>query len=74
MQPTPVLVPIAVGDDTFAINFLVVPGQQRYAVYLDRLWFWGGLKQVGMDPRVGEVNPAVQVSVIHRARRDDILY
>jgi len=71
---TPALVPIVVGENMFEIHFVMIPEQQRYVIYLDRLWFWGGLRHAGMSPAVGAMDSTMDWSIVHRAKRDDILY
>jgi hypothetical protein len=72
--PTPISLPVTAGGQTFTIKFMLVPAQQDYTVYLDRLWFWGGVKRAGLQPTLGAVPAGIQVSLARRASRDDILY
>ena len=71
---TPVSVPVTAGDNTFEIRLLMVPEQQQYVIYLDRLWFWGGLRRAGMSPVLGAISSTLEWSIIHRAKREDLLY
>jgi hypothetical protein len=73
-HPTETAVEIAAGEQRFRARFLMVPEQQEYVLSLDRLWFWGGLRRAGVQPSLASHDPTVQVSVVRRARRDDILY
>ena len=73
-HPTEAAVSIAVGSQRFHVRMLLVPEQQEYFVFLDRLWFWGGLRQAGFQPAIADHPPTVEVSLIRRAWRDDILY
>jgi hypothetical protein len=67
-------VPVDSPAGTFAIGLSVVPGQKEYHVRLDRVWFWRALRRAGLEPKVGDVPAGVEVEIIRRQRRDDLLY
>ncbi len=70
----PLGIPVEAGGKHFTIALYVVPGQVDYHVRLDRVWFWRALQEAGLSPKIGNVERGVEVKVIRRARRDDILY
>lgn len=74
LVPTPANFTIIANGNRFSLHFTLVPEQQEYAVFLDHLWFWGGLRQAGLSPAFAELDPRLDVEVVRRARRTDILY
>jgi len=72
-QPAEAMVDVAVDAHRFRIRFQLVPGGDE-VIPLERLWFWGALRRAGSHPVVAAQSPLIDVALVRRARRDDILY
>jgi hypothetical protein len=72
--PSEAVVGTTAGGRRFQLRLTLVPREREYTVYLDRLWFWGGLRRAGFQPALADHTPGVEVSVVRRAGRDDLLY
>jgi hypothetical protein len=68
------VVPVDSPAGRFALALSVVPGQTEYSVRLDRVWFWRALRRAGLEAKLGEVPNGVELEIVRRKRRDDLLY
>jgi hypothetical protein len=71
-----VVVGIVVDGQRFEIWMETVAGERELHVSLDRLWFWGVMKNAGLIPTIGRdtSTPAIDFSIKSMAPRPDVLY
>jgi hypothetical protein len=71
-----VVVGIVVGGRRFEIWMETVAGERELHVSLDRLWFWGVMKNAGLIPKIDRDSsaPAIDLSIKPVAARPDVLY
>ncbi len=72
--PGEMRIPVIVGDRRFEINFATEPEQKVYAVYLDRVWFWGPLRRAGLAPALAGTVTEANVEIVRRAPEAGILW
>jgi hypothetical protein len=73
-SPADISIPVTAAGHRFEIKFRMVSEQKQYAISLDRLWFWGGLRRAGLSPALTGSDPGLTLEIVRRAQRDDILY
>ena len=73
-SPADISIPVTAARHRFEIKFRMVSEQKQYAISLDRLWFWGGLRRAGLSPALAGSDPGLTLEIVRRAQRDDILY
>jgi hypothetical protein len=71
-----VIVGFEVGGRRFEIWMETVAGERELHISLDRLWFWGVMKNVGLIPTIvrDASTPGIDLSVKRVAAGPDILY
>jgi len=68
-------VEVSAGEHRFSARFIEVRGQREYWVHLDRLWFYGTLRRLGLSPVVStDLGPGAQAERLSVAADRAVLW
>ena len=69
------MVEVSAGEHRFRARFTEVRGQREYWVHLDRLWFYGTLRRLGLSPVVSaDLGPGAEAERLSVAADRAVLW